>query len=62
MRVTAKVVMTLSVPSVMDYTLMTVKVKRGSGAQNVFNGGTKSVAREGTKPLNTLVCPVLIVK
>jgi hypothetical protein len=41
---------------------MTVKAKRGSDAQNVFNVRTKSVAREGTKHLNTFVCLVLKVK
>jgi hypothetical protein len=54
MTVKAKVVMTLSVPSVMDYSLMTVKVKRGSGAQNVFNGRTK--CGKGRKEAPKYIC------
>jgi hypothetical protein len=59
---TRTMVMTLNVPSVMDYSPVTTKVKRGSSAQNVSNGCTKGVMRERKKHLNTSAYLALIIK
>jgi hypothetical protein len=59
---TATMAMRVNAPNVINFSLMTTKVKRGSSSQNAIRRGIKHMTRERIKHLYTIINLALIVK